>query len=1036
MPDSTNPSSQTPNQYSNYGQYTSDPTADQLATYFQLQPEDFNLIASCRHDHTRLGMAVQLCSLKFLSTFPTDVTRVPNTVFNTLKSQLGLDRVNLERYQRSTKTRFDHQDELCKHLGYTRFRGVAFIRVARLLLQKLFISNEPTNVLFDLVTAELVQHKVILPGSSTVARLIAKARERANVRLYRQVSQRLSRAQTQRLMALFEKPEAETRTRFERLRTPPLYSSSITIQGALERIEQLRALGVSNIKLDDLAENRLAPVLRRGLSVRAADLEKNSQARRVATLLILVQHLERSATDDALVVFDQVMQKLGLRGQRRRQQERLRTLKDLDAAALTLRNTLDQVALVLQDSSLSASKARSAALEQINASRLIEAKLRVADLASPAEDVEAEVWGNAHRSISPFLMVLLTTIKFEGGDSVKGLLEAIKFLKRTTGTARSNWGEIPSAFIPRTWRSLIFPAGRTVVDAAVNAAETTGTSAGDSTGDSGTFKRHHYLVCVAHQLHAAIKRGDIFVRDSNHHNDPRAQMLSGQAWQQTKPDVLRALGLLENPAKMISRWSRQLDATYKRVARALKDNPNLSLQTRDGLVVPVITPYEALPESPSLIALNANVISRLPEIALTELALEIDARVGFTQEMLLEAGSQAIGKDLRKSLIAVLIADSCNISLKSVSQADDPALTMARLDGVKRNYVHLDAIMRANAKLVEYHSRLALTQRWGGGEVASADGLRFVVPVKTIHAGPNQKYFGAKRGITYYTLVSDQFTMLDGQVIPGTMRDSLFILAALLEQVTHLRPREIMTDTGAYSDVIFGLFFLLGYKFSPRLRDAGGSKFWRINPNTNYGALNDLARGKISSTIISQHWEDVLRLISSLKLGKIKAVDVMRVLSRDSALNGLGKAVQEIGRIAKSQFLLEYISDEAFQRTIHNTLNHGETRHSMARDVAHGQKGEIRQHFRQGMENQLGALGFMLNVMVLWNTEYFQAALGMIEAMGDAVLEEDVARLSPLKWAHINLLGRYEFSMDPVVAGGDLRPLRDPNAFRGLEVES
>ena len=60
----------------------------------------------------------------------------------------------------------------------------------------------------------------------------------------------------------------------------------------------------------------------------------------------------------------------------------------------------------------------------------------------------------------------------------------------------------------------------------------------------------------------------------------------------------------------------------------------------------------------------------------------------------------------------------------------------------------------------------------------------------------------------------------------------------------------------------------------------------------------------------------------------------------------------------------------------------------------------------------------------------------MIEAMGDDVLAEDAARLSPLKWQHIQVLGRYEFSMDPVVAGGDLRPLRDPNAFRGLETDS
>jgi TnpA family transposase len=48
-----------------------------------------------------------------------------------------------------------------------------------------------------------------------------------------------------------------------------------------------------------------------------------------------------------------------------------------------------------------------------------------------------------------------------------------------------------------------------------------------------------------------------------------------------------------------------------------------------------------------------------------------------------------------------------------------------------------------------------LAQVWAGGEVASADGLRFVVPVRTVNAGPNSKYFGARRGIIYYDFTSD-----------------------------------------------------------------------------------------------------------------------------------------------------------------------------------------------------------------------------------------------------------------------------------------
>jgi TnpA family transposase len=130
----------------------------------------------------------------------------------------------------------------------------------------------------------------------------------------------------------------------------------------------------------------------------------------------------------------------------------------------------------------------------------------------------------------------------------------------------------------------------------------------------------------------------------------------------------------------------------------------------------------------------------------------------------------------------------------------------------------------ANAKLVSAQNQIALARAWGGGEVASADGIRFVVPVATVHAGPNPKYFGIGRGVTYYNLTSNQFTGLNAITVPGTLRDSLVLLAVVLEQQTELQPAQIMTDTGAYSDVVFGLFRLLGYRFSPRLADIGSHR--------------------------------------------------------------------------------------------------------------------------------------------------------------------------------------------------------------------
>jgi TnpA family transposase len=139
-------------------------------------------------------------------------------------------------------------------------------------------------------------------------------------------------------------------------------------------------------------------------------------------------------------------------------------------------------------------------------------------------------------------------------------------------------------------------------------------------------------------------------------------------------------------------------------------------------------------------------------------------------------------------------------------------------------------------------------------------------------------YFGYKRGATYYNLMSDQFTGLKGIVIPDTLRDSLYLLALVLEQETDLTPVEIMTDTGAYTDVVFGLFRFLGYRFSPHIADVGGTRYWRIDSTAEYGALNGLARHRIHTQLITAHWDDMLRLAGSVKLGAVQATLIMRTL--------------------------------------------------------------------------------------------------------------------------------------------------------------
>ena len=164
-------------------------------------------------------------------------------------------------------------------------------------------------------------------------------------------------------------------------------------------------------------------------------------------------------------------------------------------------------------------------------------------------------------------------------------------------------------------------------------------------------------------------------------------------------------------------------------------------------------------------------------------------------------------------------------------------------------------------------------------------------------------------------------------------------------------------------------------------------------------------------------------------MGKVKPSELIRGLQRGHKVSMLGRAIGELGRIPKTLHLLNYIADPDYRRHCLTQLNRHESRNGLARRVFHGQSGELRQRYREGQEDQLGALGLVVNALVLWTTRYMDAALSHLRGQGVAVKPEDIARLSPLGSRHFNVLGRYHFDLSDAVRRGELRPLRDPNDF-------
>ena len=169
--------------------------------------------------------------------------------------------------------------------------------------------------------------------------------------------------------------------------------------------------------------------------------------------------------------------------------------------------------------------------------------------------------------------------------------------------------------------------------------------------------------------------------------------------------------------------------------------------------------------------------------------------------------------------------------------------------------------------------------------------------------------------------------------------------------------------------------------------------------------LNRFSAPLLPNTL-AQHWDDFLRVAGSLKMGTVRASELIRSLQRSGRASSLGRAIGELGRIPKTLHLLNFIADPNYRRHILNQLNRGEGCGRISRKVFHGQRGEFRQRYREGQEDQLGALGLVVNALVLWTTRYMDPALNHLRATGTEVRKEDLARLSPLSHKHFNMLGR------------------------------
>ena len=260
-----------------------------------------------------------------------------------------------------------------------------------------------------------------------------------------------------------------------------------------------------------------------------------------------------------------------------------------------------------------------------------------------------------------------------------------------------------------------------------------------------------------------------------------------------------------------------------------------------------------------------------------------------------------------------------------------------------------------------------------------------------------------------HTHVSDQFGPFATQNIPATVSEAPYILDGLLMNEAGRKITEQYADTGGFTDHVFAVTSLLGFRFIPRIRDLPSRRLHLFDPASAPDELRGLIGGKIREGLIVQNWPGVLRSAATMVTGVMPPSQLLKKFAAYPRQHELAVALREIGRVERTLFIIEWLLDADMQRRAQIGLNKGEAHHALKNALRIGRQGEIRDRTAEGQHYRMAGLNLLAAIIIYWNTKHLGQAVAARQRAGLNCDPALLAHISPLGWAHILLTGEYRW---------------------------
>jgi len=578
---------------------------------------------------------------------------------------------------------------------------------------------------------------------------------------------------------------------------------------------------------------------------------------------------------------------------------------------------------------------------------------------------------------------IIRALNFDGEPSNAAIFEAILYFKDKDGAVGKN---APLGFLEPEQRAAV-------------------------TRDGG-FRPSLYKAFFFMHVAGAIKSGQLNLDHSYKYRPLGEYLISKDRWENEKETLLVRAGLSEfaDPKPVLDKLDRALYGQYEKTNRHIDDRQNPYLKIGTGGDFTVETPKQAD---------QATEILRpyFPErhfVPLPEILSTVNGHTGFLEEFQHWQQRYVKGRTADKTLYAGIVGLGCAIGIPKMGRIS-PQINETSLQHAVNWYFSLDNIRAANDRMVAFMDQMELPNIYRREQDTlhtASDGQKFEVRTDSLNANYSFKYFGKGQGISANTFIDERNLLWHSLVFSAAERESAYVIDGLMHNDV-IKSDIHSTDTHGYSEAIFAATHLLGFSYAPRIKNLKKQVLYIFKSRKNEDQSDWTIKPAkyINRDIVEECWDDILRLIVTIKLKETTASDIFRRLNSYSRQHRLYQALKAFGQIIKSDFILRYIDDVELRQAIEKQLNKVELANRFTRAVAVGNPREFTQGDKEEQEIAETCNRLIKNAIICWNYLYLSQKLNRMKTTGQKEkLLAAIASHSVICWEHTNLLGEYDFS--------------------------